>query len=101
MRFKDRVCLVTGGASGIGKAICKQLAAEGGNVLIIDIQESGARIASEISRDTGSTILFQLTDISKYAEVEAAVNKAVEVWGKIDVLVNNAAIMTFKPILEF
>ena len=100
MRFKEKVCLVTGGASGIGKAICNQLACEGANVLIIDIQDTGEEVAKEISDVTGSTVIFHKADISIYAQVEAAVNKAVEAWGRIDVLVNNAAIMTFKPITE-
>lgn len=100
MRFQDKVCLVTGGASGIGKAICQRFAAEGANVLLIDIQDSGADVAKEMSTATGRQIIFQKTDISVYAQVEAAVNNAVQTWGKIDVLVNNAAIMTFKPITE-
>jgi glucose 1-dehydrogenase len=100
MRFKEKVCLVTGGASGIGKAICNQFAAEGASVLIIDIQDTGAEVAKEISDVTGSTVIFHKADISMYAQVEAAVNKALEVWGRIDILVNNAAIMTFKLILE-
>lgn len=100
MRFKEKVCLVTGGASGIGKAISAQLAAEGGRVLIIDIQEVGVQVANEISNITRSRVMFHKADISVYSQVEAAVTKAVETWGRIDVLVNNAAIMTFKPILE-
>lgn len=100
MRFKNKVCLVTGGASGIGKAICNQFAAEGASVFIVDIQDMGAEVAKEISNVTGSQVIFHKADISIYAQVEAAVNKAVEAWGRIDVLVNNAAIMTFKPITE-
>lgn len=100
MRFRKKVCIVTGGASGIGKAISNQLAAEGGHVLIIDIQEVGAQVANEISDITGSSVMFHKADISVYSQVESAVAKAVETWGRIDVLVNNAAIMTFKPILE-
>lgn len=100
MRFQDKVCLVTGGASGIGRAICQQFAAEGAHVLLIDIQDSGETVAKEMSTATGSSVLFQKADISQCSDVEASVNKAVQTWGKIDVLVNNAAIMTFKPITE-
>ncbi|HUC82950.1 MAG TPA: SDR family oxidoreductase [Flavisolibacter sp.] len=100
MRFQNKTCLVTGGASGIGKAICQQFATEGANVLLVDVQDAGADVAKEMSAATGRQVIFQKTDISVYAQVEDAVNRAVQTWGKIDVLVNNAAIMTFKPITE-
>lgn len=100
MRFQNKTCLVTGGASGIGKAICDRLALEGANVLLIDIQDSGEAVANELSSTTGRQVIFKKTDVSVYAEVETAVNLAMHMWGKIDVLVNNAAIMTFKPITE-
>ncbi|OLY95664.1 NAD(P)-dependent dehydrogenase, short-chain alcohol dehydrogenase family [Cnuella takakiae] len=99
MRFQNKVCIVTGGASGIGKAICQQMAAEGGKVVIIDISDSGQQAANEID-PTGNEALFIKTDISIYQQVEDAVKKTVDKWGRVDVLVNNAAIMTFKPILE-
>jgi glucose 1-dehydrogenase len=99
LRFKGKVCMVTGGASGIGKAICHRLAAEGGRVVVIDMQESGQQTADEIGAQKGE-VIFIRTDVSQSQEVQSAVHQAVAAWGKIDVLVNNAAIMTFKPILE-
>lgn len=98
-RFKDKVCVVTGGASGIGKAICLQLAAEGGKVVVIDIQESGQQTVDEITAQAGEALFIRI-DISQSTDVQSAVQQAVAKWGKIDVLVNNAAIMTFKPITE-
>lgn len=99
MKFQNKVCLVTGGASGIGKAICQRFAAEGAKVVILDIQDAGQQAADELTAQ-GTEALFIKTDISVYAQVEAAVNQVIEVWKQIDVLVNNAAIMTFKPITE-
>lgn len=99
MRFKDKICLVTGGASGIGKAICLEFAKEGGKVVVIDIQESGQQTADEI-RAQGGEAIFIKADISQSRDVQFAVQKTVAKWNKIDVLVNNAAIMTFKPITE-
>lgn len=99
MRFSNKVCIVTGGASGIGKAICQRLAVEGGKAVVIDIQESGQQAADEITTQGGEAIFIK-TDIAQRKEVEAAVLKIVSKWGKIDVLVNNAAIMTFKPITD-
>lgn len=100
MRFVDKVCLVTGGASGIGKAICHRFASEGANVVLVDIQDTGEAVAAEISTATGKTVVFHKADISVYAQVEACVTTAVQTWGRLDVLVNNAAVMTFKPITE-
>jgi len=99
MKFNNKVCIVTGGASGIGKAICHRFAKEGAKVVIIDIQDTGQQLADELSAQCTEAMFIQ-TDISVYAQVEAAVNKVVEAWQKIDVLVNNAAVMTFKPITE-
>lgn len=99
MRFQNKVCTVTSGASGIGKVICLRLAAEGGNVAVLDIQDAGQQTAGEIKASQREA-LFIKTDISQYAQVEEAVKKIVAQWGKIDVLVNNAAIMTFRPVLD-
>lgn len=99
MKFQNKVCLVTGGASGIGKAICQRFAAEGAKVVILDIQDAGQQAANELTAQ-GTEALFIKTDISVYTQVEAAVNQVIAVWKQIDVLVNNAAIMTFKPITD-
>lgn len=99
MRFTDKICVITGGGSGIGKAICLRLATEGGKVVVIDIQDSGQQTADEIVERNGQSIFIK-TDVSQGNEVEAAIGRTVQLWGKIDVLVNNAAIMTFKPIRE-
>lgn len=99
MKFQNKVCLVTGGASGIGKAICQRFAEEGARVVVIDIQETGQPFADELVAQ-GTQAMFIKTDVSVYAQVEAAVGKVIDVWKQIDVLVNNAAIMTFKPITD-
>lgn len=99
MKFQNKVCLVTGGASGIGKAICQRFAEEGARVVVIDIQETGQPFADELVTQ-GTQAMFIKTDVSVYAQVEAAVGKVIDVWKQIDVLVNNAAIMTFKPITD-
>ena len=100
MRFQNKVCIVAGGGSGIGRATCIQLAQEGGQVVVIDMNEkSGMETADLISKTNGSAI-FVKADIANTAEIEQAVQTAVSKWNKVDVLVNNAAMMTFKPILE-
>lgn len=100
MRFKDKVCLVSGGGSGIGKAACKQFAREGGKVLVIDLnQDHGQQTVQEIAKDNGEA-LFAKCDVGVPDQVKAAIKVAVDAWGKIDVVVNDAAMMTFKPVVD-
>jgi NAD(P)-dependent dehydrogenase (short-subunit alcohol dehydrogenase family) len=100
MRFAEKVCLVTGGGSGIGRATCERFAAEGGKVVIIDLNpEHGAQATDSITTKGGKAV-FVKCDVSVSAEVQAAIGIAVNTWGRIDVLVNNAAMMTFKPVVD-
>jgi glucose 1-dehydrogenase len=100
MRFADKVCMVSGGGSGIGKAACKQLAREGGKVVVVDLNaEHGTATVQEIAKTNGEAI-FAKCDVGNPDEIKAAIKAAVDKWAKIDVLVNDAAMMTFKPIVE-
>ena len=99
-RFTDKVCLVSGGSSGIGKATCIQFAKEGAKVLIMNRdEEEGEKVIAEINGNGGEAIFIK-TDVGIAADVKAAVQAAIDNWGHIDVLVNNAAKMTFKSITE-
>jgi glucose 1-dehydrogenase len=100
MRFQDRVCIVTGGGSGIGRSTCEQFAREGGRVLVVDLNEQHGNDAVKSITDAGGTAAFAQADVGVSAQVQAAVQAAVDRWSKIDVLVNNAAMMTFKPLLD-
>jgi NAD(P)-dependent dehydrogenase (short-subunit alcohol dehydrogenase family) len=100
VRFTDKVCLVTGGGSGIGQATCRRFAAEGGRVVVVDIdEERGAQTAREIA-GTGGQAIFALADVAVPEQVRAAIQQAVATWQKIDVVVNNAAMMTFDPVVS-
>src|SRR5436190_770406 len=100
MRFEGKVCLVTGGGSGIGKATCLRLASEGANVVVVDLSADAAlKTAAEI-RSRGRKAVAATADVSSPEQVRAAVRAAVDAFGRIDVLVNDAAMMTFKPVLE-
>lgn len=100
VRFEDKVCLVTGGGSGIGRATCMQLAAEGGRVAVIDVDEARARQVAESIGPAGDRSLALMADVGVSAHIRRSVDSVVTQWGRIDVLVNNAAMMTFDPIAQ-
>ncbi|TDD47502.1 SDR family oxidoreductase [Kribbella antibiotica] len=86
-RFEGRVALVTAGAQGIGAAVVRRIAAEGGSVVITDLQED--KIA-ELAAELGDQAIGVRTDVMSRDDVNAAVAKAVERFGRLDVVVNNA-----------
>jgi NADP-dependent 3-hydroxy acid dehydrogenase YdfG len=87
-----RTVLVTGAASGIGRATARLLAAQGWRVMIVDRDEAGAaRTAREIERD-GGIALHRRVDVTRDDEVAAAVDAVVEAWGRLDGAFNNAGI---------
>jgi NAD(P)-dependent dehydrogenase (short-subunit alcohol dehydrogenase family) len=91
MKLQDRVAIVTGSAQGIGKAVADKLAEEGASVVLADLNEAGATAAAAgLPRAIGVR-----TDVSDEASVKAMVQAAVETYGKLDILVNNAAIVPF------
>jgi 3-oxoacyl-[acyl-carrier protein] reductase len=89
MRLKDKVCLITGGAAGIGKATAIKFSQEGAKVVICDVdQEKGQAFAESL----GSGALFYRVDVTNREAVQAWVDDVVDKLGRIDVLINNAGI---------
>lgn len=97
-RFENKVCIITGGSSGIGKATAMQLAEEGGKVAILNRNEEEGNKAAEEIRSKGGDVIYIKADTGKVQDLEVAVETVIEKWQKVDVLVNNAAMMTYKPI---
>jgi len=91
MLLTDRVALITGAASGIGRASAILFAREGARVVIADLDEAGgASAVAEITASGGAAVFVQ-TDVSNAADAARAVDTAVRTWGRLDILYNNAA----------
>lgn len=100
MRGLDgKVVIITGGGSGIGRAVCQRFADEQANVAIFDINGDGAAETAGLIADAGGHARTYVTDISDYDAVEAAVATAEKDLGPVDVLVNNAGWDEAKPFL--
>lgn len=84
------VAVVTGGAQGIGESIALRLAGEGARVVVADIDEDNGQSTVAEIEERGGTAMFQSTDVSKAADVEATVTAAVDRFDALDILVNNA-----------
>lgn len=96
----DRTALVSGGASGIGKAIAKLFANEGANVLIFDIDEDKGEAAVREINENGGKSLFISGDVSNSADCKRSVESAIRNFGTLDILVNNAGIVRRSSVLE-
>jgi NAD(P)-dependent dehydrogenase (short-subunit alcohol dehydrogenase family) len=100
MRFKEKVAVVTGGGSGIGRATSELLASEGAIVVVADRDaESAARIAATIVSDGGQALAVTV-DVGVEDEIEALFATAVEHFGRVDILVNNAGMRLYGPVTE-
>jgi NAD(P)-dependent dehydrogenase (short-subunit alcohol dehydrogenase family) len=101
MRLKGKTAIVTGAASGIGKAIAVLYAREGANVVVTDLNEEGAKqTAAEIAAEGGSAIAVQ-ANVASQADIDRLFAETVNTYGTLDVLVNNAGVMDgFEPVGE-
>ena len=92
MRLKDKVSIITGAGSGIGREIALLFAKEGSSIVLAEVkEESGRAVAEEICREGGSALFVQV-DVSRSADTERMAREALGAFGRIDILVNNAGI---------
>lgn len=100
MYLKGKVAIITGAASGIGRATAILFAQEGAKVVVIDINDTGGSETVHIIKRGKKQALFVHADVSKESDVKTMVKTVKEAHGKIDILVNNAGIVLVKPIVE-
>ena len=101
MKLDNKVCIVTGAASGIGKEIAHCFAREGGKVVIADLNKDAAQAAADDIVKAGGTAMAVAMDVTNEEQVNAAVAQAVAAYGGVDVLVSNAGIQIVHPIEDF
>ena len=103
--FKDKVAVITGGANGIGRAIAERCVHEGMKVVLADIEERPLIKTVEEIKTTGAYVIGVLTDVSKQTDVDALAQKALDAFGEVNLLFNNAGVSgwvtaTWKSMIE-
>ena len=100
--LQDKIAIITGGAQGLGAALCEQLAREGAHVVVADLNLEGAEAtAAEIAAQTGQRTLAVQVDVTDEAQVAAMVDRTVAEFGRLDILVSNAGILISGAADEF
>lgn len=100
MRLKDKVAIITGAGSGIGRAAAELFAREGAQVVVADYDAAGAEATAAGIRQAGGAALAVTVDVADPTQVDELVQAAVGAFGAIDVLFNNAAVLIFGNIVE-
>ncbi|HRY24399.1 MAG TPA: 3-hydroxybutyrate dehydrogenase [Geminicoccaceae bacterium] len=102
MNLKDKVCIITGAASGIGKGIAERFVADGARVAIADLEADAAdRAAAELTGKGPGSAIGVTMNVTDEAQVNAGVARVVEEWGRIDVLVSNAGVQIVHRLENF
>ncbi|MHC4110127.1 MAG: sorbitol-6-phosphate dehydrogenase subunit [Planctomycetota bacterium] len=93
LNLEGKVAIVTGGACGLGRAVCEGLAEVGANVVVADINEEGAKeVAADLKDKFGGNHIAMATDVTSKASVDAMLQATLDAFGDVDILVNNAGI---------
>ena len=101
MKLHNKVCIVTGAASGIGKEIALTFARQGGKLAIADVNRPAAQAVADEITAAGGTAMVVVMDVTSEEQVDAAVAKVVAAYGGVDVLVSNAGIQIVHPVEAF
>jgi 3-oxoacyl-[acyl-carrier protein] reductase len=100
VELKDQVAVITGAASGLGRAIALRYAQAGANIAIADLNDTGAEETAEQVRKIGTRALTKVTDVADYGQVEVLMAETVKTFGRIDILVSNAGIGGFGHLVD-
>ena len=101
MKLKDKVCVITGSASGIGKEIALTFAREGGKIVIADLNLEAAKATAAEIVATGAQAMGIAMNVVDEEQVNAGIAEVVQAWGGIDVLISNAGIQIVAPVESF
>src|SRR5689334_24853287 len=93
MRLKDKTAIITGSASGMGRVAAELFASEGAAIVVTDVNEAAGEETVAAIHKAGGQAIFIKADVSNESEVKALVDAAIESFGRVDVLYNNAGIM--------
>ena len=99
--FKDKVAVITGAASGIGRAVAERCAQEGMKIVLADVEGMALKQTEDEMKARGATLLAVTTDVSKAGDVEALAKKSLGRFGAVHLLCNNAGVGTFGTIWEY
>ena len=100
MRLEDKVAIITGGGSGIGRGITLSFIREGAKVVVADWSEEGGKETVSLVEKEGGEVLFVKTDVSKHEDIDKMVETCLNTFGRVDILVNNAGIVKIAPLHE-
>jgi len=100
-QLDGKVAVITGAASGMGKAAARLFSSEGANVVLADLNVKGGEESAKAASEAGQKCVFQRTDVSEEADVAAMIDRAVREFGRLDVVFNNAGIGGATGPLEF
>ena len=101
MPFKDKAVIITGGGGGIGLATAKRFATDGAIIVLADLNRDALQVAeAEVKKAGASAVWCSVCNVSDEAQVAATVSGTVQRYGHVDIIVNNAGLMSFKPLEE-
>lgn len=98
--LNEKIAIVTGGASGIGRETVKAFIDKGASVVIADYNEEDGKAFEKEMLDNGAEVMFRLVDVSKEEEVKNLINETVDTYGQLDIIVNNAGVSILKDTHE-
>ncbi|WMJ72000.1 SDR family NAD(P)-dependent oxidoreductase [Cytophagaceae bacterium ABcell3] len=103
MRFEGKVAIVTGGATGIGEAVAKKIASEGGKIIIVGLSDDPVKeVVDEIREDYKAEAIGLIKDLGNKKEAKEVVEAAIDRFGKLDVLISNASILPeYSPLAAY